>query len=123
MHFQRPPHAEAKFITCLQGCIWDVAVDLRRGSPTFLQWRAFELSPDNQQSLLIPEGCAHGFQALTEACEMLYVHSEFFAPDADDGVNPNDPMLDISWPLPVSGLSDKDARRPFLSHDFEGMTL
>jgi dTDP-4-dehydrorhamnose 3,5-epimerase len=87
LHFQRPPHAEAKLVTCLHGQVFDVAVDLRAGSPTFLQWHAEELTESNGRSLLIPEGFAHGFQTLSEHCELLYVHSATFVPSSEGGIN------------------------------------
>jgi len=121
MHFQHPPHAEAKFVSCLRGRVWDVAVDLRAGSPTFLQWCAQEISAENGAALLIPPGCAHGFQALSDDIELLYVHSEPYTPASDAGLNPHDPGLGILWPLPVSVISDKDAGRPMLTSDFEGL--
>ena len=123
MHYQHPPHAEAKLVTCLRGRVWDVAVDLRAGSPTFLQWCARELSADNRIALLIPPGCAHGFQALSDDVELLYIHGAAYAPAADAGLNPHEPRLGISWPLPVSTISDKDANRPMLGSDFEGLRL
>ena len=98
-----------------------MAVDLRAGSPTFLEWRGFELSRENRLSLLIPEGCAHGFQALSDDCEMIYIHSEFYNATADDGLNVRDPRLAIDWPLPIDGLSEKDANRAMISSDFEGL--
>jgi dTDP-4-dehydrorhamnose 3,5-epimerase len=82
MHFQRPPHAETKFVTCLRGEVFDVAVDVRRDSPTFLRWHAELLSATNQRSLLISEGFAHGFQTLTENCELLYLHTSAYEPVA-----------------------------------------
>lgn len=121
MHYQHPPHAEAKLVTCLRGRVWDVAVDLRTGSPTFLQWCAQELSADNHAALLIPPGCAHGFQTLSEDVELLYVHSTPYALSADAGLNPQDPRLGIRWPLPVGTISDKDAQRPLLAADFRGL--
>jgi dTDP-4-dehydrorhamnose 3,5-epimerase len=121
MHYQHPPHAEAKVVTCLRGRVWDVAVDLRAGSPTFLHWCAQELSAENGAALLIPPGCAHGFQTLSEDVELLYVHSAPYAPSADAGLNPQDPRLGIRWPLPVGTISDKDAQRPFLAADFIGL--
>jgi len=121
MHYQHPPHAEAKLVSCLRGRVWDVAVDLRAGSPTFLQWCAQELSAENHAALLIPPGCAHGFQTLSEDVELLYAHSAQYAPSADAGLNPQDPQLGIRWPLPVSVISDKDTGRPMLIPDFEGL--
>lgn len=123
LHFQYPPHAEMKLVTCLHGTILDVAVDLRQDSPTFLSWHAEELSAENQRSLLIPEGFAHGFQALSNDVEMLYCHSESYTPEAEGGLHPQDPRLDINWPLPVSELSARDASHALIGNDFEGVAL
>ncbi len=122
-HYQRPPHAEAKLVTCLRGRVWDVAVDLRAGSPTFLQWCARELSSDNFTALLIPPGCAHGFQALTDDVELLYLHSAAYAPDAEGGLCPTDPRLSIEWPLPIGEISARDAGRPLLDGSFAGLNI
>jgi len=123
MHFQRPPHAEIKLVSCLRGAVWDVAVDLRIGSPTYLQWHALRLSGDNHCALLIPQGFAHGFQTLEDNVEMLYCHSAPFVSTADAGLNPMDPHLDIAWPLPVEGLSSKDQAQPMIDATFEGIRL
>ena len=123
MHFQHPPHAETKFVTCLRGEVFDVAVDLRRNSPTFLCWHAERLSADNRKTLVISEGFAHGFQALTGDCEMLYVHTAVYRASAEGGLNAQDPRLAIQWPLPVAGLSPRDAVHPFLSNDFLGVAM
>jgi dTDP-4-dehydrorhamnose 3,5-epimerase len=122
MHYQRPPHAEAKLVSCMRGRVWDVAVDLRAGSPTFLQWCAQELSADNRTALLIPPGCAHGFQALTDDAELLYLHSAPYAPRADGGLHPADPRLGIAWPLPIAELSARDAGHPMLGDSFLGLS-
>lgn len=121
MHFQHPPHADAKLVSCLRGEVWDVALDLRAGSPTFLQWHAQRLSADNGFALLIPMGFAHGFQALTDNVEMLYCHSHPHAPGAEGGLHALDPRLAIPWPLPVIGLSPRDAAHPRLEPGFAGM--
>jgi dTDP-4-dehydrorhamnose 3,5-epimerase len=121
MHFQMSPHAEAKLVTCLSGAIWDVAVDIRARSPTFGRWHAVELSEDNAVSFLIPEGFAHGFQALSDNVQMLYCHSEAYAPDAEGGLNPLDPRLDITWPLAIAELSRRDQNHPLLSDTFRGV--
>ena len=120
MHFQRPPHAETKFISCLRGEVFDVAVDLRYYSSTFLKWHAEVLSADNHKSLVIPEGFAHGFQTLTDDCEMLYFHTASYIPEAEGGLNPRDSRLCITWPLTVSELSQRDANHPFIGNDFTG---
>jgi dTDP-4-dehydrorhamnose 3,5-epimerase len=121
LHFQRPPYAEAKLVTCLRGAILDVAVDLRRKSPTFLQHYAAELSADNMQSLLIPEGFAHGFQALTDEVQLLYAHSAAFRAEAEGGLNPLDPALSIAWPLPPVHLSVRDRNHAPVDQHFEGI--
>lgn len=123
MHFQRPPHAEIKFVSCLRGEVFDVAVDLRHNSPTFLCWHAELLSADNHKTLVIPEGFAHGFQTLTDNCEMLYFHTHIYQSGAEGGLNAQDPRLAIQWPLPIGGVSPRDAGHPFLNENFSGMTL
>jgi len=123
MHFQYPPHAETKFISCTKGRVWDVAVDLRLGSPTFLQWHAEELSSQNRHMLIIPEGCAHGFQALDPDSELLYFHTNSYTPEAEGGVLHDDPQLSISWPLPIINLSDRDQGYPLISQDFNGIRI
>jgi len=121
MHFQRPPHAEIKFVNCLRGEVFDIAVDLRHNSPTFLRWHAELLSADNHKTLVIPEGFAHGFQTLTDDCEMLYFHTAAYQAGAEGGLNAQDPWLAIQWPLPVTGLSPRDAGHPLLDNDFTGV--
>lgn len=123
MHYQRPPHAEMKLVTCLRGEVWDVAVDLRLASPTFLQWHAERLSSENGCALLLPEGFAHGFQALTDDVELLYCHSAPYVPSAEAGLNPHDKMLAIPWPLPIAELSSRDALHTMLDHEFEGLAV
>lgn len=123
MHFQYPPKAEAKLVSCVRGAVWDVAVDLRKDSPTFLRWHAEELSAANRRALLIPPGFAHGFQTLERDCELLYLHSEPYDPELEGALNPRAPELGITWPLAVSAISDKDANRPMISSNFQGVTL
>ncbi len=122
IHFQRPPSAETKLVTCLRGEIWDVAVDLRRGSQTFLQHHAEILSAGNSRALLIPEGVAHGFQTLSDDVEILYCHTAPYAAEAEGGLHPLDPKLGIPWPLPVRHLSDRDQAHPWIENDFRGIT-
>ncbi|OCP23024.1 MULTISPECIES: dTDP-4-dehydrorhamnose 3,5-epimerase [unclassified Ensifer] len=114
MHFQRAPHDEAKFVSCLAGSVFDVAVDLRPGSPTYLQWHGEVLSADNGRSMMIPGGFAHGFQTLTEGCELIYLHDKPYTPEAEGGLNALDPKLAIDWPLPVAQMSARDEAFPLL---------
>lgn len=123
LHFQHPPYSETKLVSCLHGEIWDVAVDLRYNSPTFLHWHGEILSADNRKSLLIPEGYAHGFQALTPDCELIYLHTEAYHPEAEGGLSVTDPHLNITWQLPISELSPRDANHPLISPDFHGIVL
>lgn len=122
LHFQHPPHAETKLVTCLFGSVFDVAVDLRRTSPTFLHWHGELLSADNHRSLLIPEGFAHGFQALEEDCQLLYLHSASYRSEHEGGLHPQDPRLAIAWPEPVTELSARDAGHALLAEGFDGVT-
>ena len=114
LHLQAPPHSEAKLVRCLRGRVGDVAVDLRPGSATWGRWHATELSPDRGNALLIPEGCAHGFQVLEAGSELLYLHSGAWVPEAETGVRFDDPQLAIQWPLPPLGLSGRDHGLPLL---------
>ena len=123
MHFQYPPHAEIKLVNCLRGVIFDVAVDLRRDSPTFLKWHGEVLSADNRRGLLIPEGFAHGFQALSDEVELIYLHSAKYFPEAEAGFNAQDPKISISWPLNIVNLSPRDKSYPELSNHFSGINL
>lgn len=121
MHFQYPPYSEMKLVSCLQGRILDVAVDLRKNSPTFLQWHAEELSVENHRALLIPEGFAHGFQTLSDDCELLYLHSAPYKSEAEGGICPTDPMLNIHWSLKFYEISQRDAEHPLLNNEFKGI--
>jgi dTDP-4-dehydrorhamnose 3,5-epimerase len=112
MHYQRPPHAEAKLVRCTRGAVLDVVLDLRPGSPTFKQWEALELTPDNGIQLYIPEGFAHGFQTLVDDTEVLYQMSEFHHPATACGVRWNDPAFEIAWPFADPILSERDASYP-----------
>lgn len=114
MHFQRAPHDETKFVSCLGGVVFDVAVDLRPGSPTYLQWHGEVLSAENGRSMMIPGGFAHGFQTLSEDCELIYLHDKPYAPGAEGGINALDPKLAIGWPLPVAQMSARDEAFPLL---------
>ena len=126
LHFQRAPALEAKLVRCLRGRVFDVTLDLRAGSKTFARWHAVELSASNQRQVLIPPGCAHGFQTLTDDCELLYQHSARHTPACEDGVAHDDPFLRIAWPLPVTGMSARDRAWPHLDTrldaGFKGLT-
>ncbi|MBU0945363.1 MAG: dTDP-4-dehydrorhamnose 3,5-epimerase [Proteobacteria bacterium] len=121
MHFQAPPHAEIKLVSCLRGEVWDVAVDIRPGSPTFLHWHGAHLSSKNCRALLIPEGFAHGFQTLTDDAELLYCHSAAYVSGSEGGLNPQDPELAIDWPIPVTEISDRDMSHPLIDTSFKGV--
>lgn len=123
MHFQYPPHTEAKIVFCLKGAIWDVALDLREGSETFLKWHGVELREDISQAIFIPVGFAHGFQTLTDNVEMLYIHSAPYVPDSEGGLNPFDPKLAIPWPLEVTVIAERDRSFPFIDENFRGIKI
>jgi len=123
MHYQNAPRAEMKIVRCLKGRVFDVAVDLRQGSPSFLKWFALELSPEKQNAFVIPEGFAHGFQVLEANSELLYLHTAYYSPDFEGAINFRDPKIAIKWPLPHTDLSNRDYNHPFLNEDFSGLTL
>ncbi len=121
MHFQRPPHMECKIVHCLQGKVWDVAVDLREGSPTFLHWHAEVLEARTSRCFVIPEGFAHGFITLEPHSELLYLHTEFYHPESEGGLLYNDPRVGIGWPHEPLELSQRDRHHPLLTESFSGM--
>lgn len=123
LHYQHPPHAEAKLVRCINGRVLDVAVDLRRNSPTFLCWHALELSAENRKSFYIPEGCAHGFQTLTEDCALVYFHTANYTPAAEAGIRYDDTALGIHWPMPPTDVSARDLNHPPIPPTFEGLLL
>lgn len=123
LHFQRPPMAEMKFVRCLKGRIFDVAVDIRANSPTFLRWHGVELSADDMNMVCIEEGFAHGFQILEDNAELLYLHTQYYSKADEDGLNYADPKLAIDWPLKAGTVSDKDAQYPMIDADFKGVQL
>jgi len=117
MHFQRPPHAEAKLVVCIRGAVHDVAVDVRVDSPAIYTHVGVELSAEAGAAIYIPEGFAHGFQALTDDVELIYIHSVAYNQDHETGLRHDDPALGISWPLPVTGLSARDASHPMIEDE------
>jgi len=123
MHFQHSPYAETKFVMCLKGEVYDVAVDVRAGSTTFLQWHGEILSAANHKALFIPEGFAHGFQTLTDDCEMLYFHTAVYQSNAEAALNALEPKLAIRWPLLVTEQSTRDKEHPMINPDFRGVAL
>lgn len=122
LHYQTPPMAEAKLIRCLRGRVFDVAVDLRAGSPTFLHWHALELAEDNDHAVFIPEGFAHGFQTLTDDVQLLYMHTAPWAQACEAGLRHDDPRLAIAWPLPVTTVSERDRNHALLDDRFAGVS-
>ena len=114
LHLQAPPHLEAKIVRCLAGSVWDVCVDLNQNSPTFRQWHAIVLSPELNNAIFIPEGCAHGWQALEPNSQLLYLHSMKWVPDAEIGIRYDDPKLALPWPLPPCNVSERDLLLPFI---------
>lgn len=108
MHFQASPHAECKLVRCTRGAIYDVAVDLRDGSPTYCEWFGIELTPDNDRMLYIPEGFAHGFQTLEDRTEVAYQISHEYVPSHARGVRWDDPAFGIDWPRDVTVISERD---------------
>jgi len=123
MHFQQPPHAEIKMVKCIKGKIMDIMVDLRNESQTFLQWVGIELSAENRRMLYIPEGFAHGFQTLTDDCELVYHHSAAYAKDSEGGIRWSDSLVNVHWPLPPINISDRDQQHPLLTNQFTGIKL
>lgn len=121
MHFQVHPYKEIKMIRCIAGSVYDVIVDLRKGSGTFLKWTGVELSATNKKMLYIPEGFAHGFQCLEDNCELIYLHSEFYKPGSESGIRYNDSIVNIQWPLPLTVISPRDDQHPYLDKTFKGI--
>ena len=115
LHLQLSPDEEAKLVRCINGAIFDVVADLRPDSPTYLQWFGAELTAEDRVALYIPPGCAHGYQTLEDSSEVLYHVSAAYAPQSESGARYDDPLLGITWPLPVSTISDKDSAWPALT--------
>ena len=123
MHYQLPPFAEIKLVRCIAGKIFDVIIDLRKNSETFLQWFGTELSAENKKMIYIPEGFAHGFQTLTDNCELIYHHSQFYKPGVEAGIKYNDPAIKINWPDTVTNISKRDDSHAYLADNFEGIKI
>lgn len=123
MHFQIPPSAEIKLIRCIRGKVFDVIIDLRAGSPTFLKHIGVILSEENMKMIYVPEGFAHGFQTLEDNTQMIYHHTEYYTPENERGLHHQDPVLNIGWPLAPLNLSDKDQKYPFIETNFKGIKI
>lgn len=121
MHYQTPPAAEAKLIHCLHGRVFDVAVDVRADSPTFLHWHAIDLSEEGNNAAFIPEGVAHGFQTVSDGARLLYMHTAPWTPACEAGLRHDDPRLAIHWPLPVTMLSERDRGYALIDDAFAGV--
>ena len=121
MHYQLPPFSEIKFLRCIAGKIWDVIVDIRTGSPTFLQYYGVELSAENKKGLYIPEGFAHGFETLTDHCELIYHHTASYTAGKEGGLRYNDPRINIQWPVEPVLLSERDQNHALLTTTFQGI--
>lgn len=121
MHYQLSPHIETKLVRCISGAVYDVVIDLRKDSLTFLQWFGTELSATNMKMIYIPDGFAHGFQTLANDCELIYHHTAFYTPGAEGGINYGDLMIKIKWPLAITDISEKDKSYPLLDANFKGI--
>jgi dTDP-4-dehydrorhamnose 3,5-epimerase len=121
MHYQLPPYSEIKLVRCIQGKVFDVIIDLRIDSPTFLQWIGEELSAENQKMMYVPEGFAHGFQCITDNCSLLYHHSSFYQNHSEAGIRYDDPMVGIVWPTEMTMISARDVDHNYLKPDFKGI--
>lgn len=123
MHYQIPPNAEQKIVSCINGQIIDIVIDLRKNSKTFLHRHVEQLCSKEQSSIYIPEGFAHGFQTLTDNCQLIYIHSEYYAPASERVINAFDPALAIAWPLELAEMSERDRNSPMLDRSFAGIDL
>ena len=123
MHYQNSPYAEMKIIQCLKGSVFDVAIDLRKNSSTFLKWTSVNLTGENKLAIVIPEGCAHGFQLFEKKSELLYFHTNFYNPKFEGGIRFDDPLIGVKWPLAHVNISTKDKIHPYIDEEFKGITL
>ena len=123
MHYQTPPFSEVKLVRCIVGAVFDVIIDIRENSPTFLQYFGTELSAKNRKMLYIPEGFAHGFQTLTNDCELLYHHTALYTPGVEGGLRFDDPNINIDWKLPFTDISDRDKQHQLIDHNFKGIKI
>lgn len=121
MHYQLAPFSEIKLVRCISGAVYDVIIDIRKNSPTFKHYFGAEISAKNKKMIYIPEGFAHGFQTLTDDCELTYHHSQFYMPGVEGGIRFNDPSIEIEWPLSVNTISERDSLHPLININFKGL--
>ncbi|WP_276502525.1 dTDP-4-dehydrorhamnose 3,5-epimerase [Terrimonas pollutisoli] len=121
MHYQSAPHEEIKLVRCIAGRVYDVIIDLRKESPTYLQHFGAELSEDNFCMLYVPEGFAHGFQTLSDHTSLVYHHTAFYAPGSESGLRYDDKQIGIHWPMTPTCLSEKDKQYPYLTENLNGI--
>lgn len=123
LHYQVPPFSETKLVRCVAGTVFDVIVDIREKSPSFLQWFGLEISAANRRMMYVPKGFAHGFQTLTDNCEMLYHHTSYYSPEAEGGLRFDDKAINVKWQLPVKDVSDRDLAHNMITKEFTGIKL
>ena len=123
MHYQKYPKSEITLIHCIQVSVFDVMVDLRESSKTFLQWHGLELSAYKNNMVVIPQGCAHGFQSLSNDTKLIYFHTEFYEPEHESGIHYNDKLINIDWPLDVEYISERDMGHKFLQKNYKGLKI
>ncbi len=123
MHYQNSPHAEIKMVRCIAGEVFDVVIDLRKGSDTFLQWHGEYLNAENFKMMIIPEGFAHGFQVIKQNTEIIYFSTASYTPEAESGVLFNDEKIGIEWPLQVTDISDRDLKHEMITKEFKGLNI
>ena len=123
MHYQIPPSAEIKLIRCIRGSVFDVIIDIRENSPTFLKYFGVTLSENNMKMIYVPEGFAHGFQTLEDNAQMIYYHTNYYTPENERGLNYKDPALKIDWPLTPLNITPKDKKHSFIDTNFKGIKL
>ena len=121
MHYQNQPHTEIKLIRCIAGAVYDVIIDVRKNSSTFLKWFGVELSAQNGKMIYVPQGFAHGFQTLSDNVELIYHHSSFYIPNVEGGIKYDDPTIKINWPLELTNISERDKKHDLLTENFTGI--
>jgi dTDP-4-dehydrorhamnose 3,5-epimerase len=123
MHYQVPPNSEIKLIRCVRGNVYDVIIDIRSGSTTFLNYFAVELNEDNMKMIYVPEGFAHGFQTLENNTQLIYHHTQFYSPQHERGIRYNDPVIAVEWPLEPMNVTEKDKNYPLIDNHFKGIKI